>query len=117
MMLLEITSLTWLVTGLGFAIVLLLLFCFVYIMMGLGAIMQKIEGKSTEKAAPKKATTYATDADGATKAAIATALNMNASDEEKAAVAYAMHLYYNSLHDIEAPRLTLTHHCEAWKRK
>ena len=42
-MLLSITSSTWIVTGLGFGIVLALLFCLVYILQFFGWIMQKIE--------------------------------------------------------------------------
>ena len=49
-MLLQITSATWIVTGLGFGIVLVLLFCLVFILMGFGWIMQK----ATAPKAPKE---------------------------------------------------------------
>ena len=41
MVLLAVTADTWIVTGLGFGIVLVLLFCLVFILQGFGFIMQK----------------------------------------------------------------------------
>ena len=49
MVLLAVTADTWIVTGLGFGIVLALLFCLVFILMGFGWIMQK----ATAPKAPK----------------------------------------------------------------
>ena len=65
MVLLAITSDTWIVTGLGFGIVLLLLFCLVFILMFFGWIMQKAT-------APRKPKT-----DDAEIAAIAMALHLS----------------------------------------
>ena len=50
MVLLAVTADTWIVTGLGFGIVLALLFCLVFILMGFGWIMQK----ATAPKAPKE---------------------------------------------------------------
>ena len=50
MTLLAVTADTWIVTGLGFGIVLVLLFCLVYILQGFGWIMQK----ATAPKAPKE---------------------------------------------------------------
>ena len=50
MVLLAVTADTWIVTGLGFGIVLVLLFCLVYILQGFGWIMQK----ATAPKAPKE---------------------------------------------------------------
>jgi Na+-transporting methylmalonyl-CoA/oxaloacetate decarboxylase gamma subunit len=49
-MLLAITSDTWIITGLGFGIVLVLLFCLVYILQFFGWTMQKIEAPKAPKA-------------------------------------------------------------------
>ena len=50
MVLLAVTADTWIVTGLGFGIVLALLICLVFILMGFGWIMQK----ATAPKAPKE---------------------------------------------------------------
>ena len=50
MTLLAVTADTWIVTGLGFGIVLALLFCLVFILQGFGFIMQK----ATAPKAPKE---------------------------------------------------------------
>lgn len=94
-------SFIWMVTILGFCLVLLLLFVFVYIMKGLGWIMQ-----------PKKSASV--KADEGTKAAIATSLALSKDEDELAAVAMALDLYYNSLHDMENPHLTVHQHATAW---
>ena len=85
MMLLAVTTETWVVTGLGFGMVLVLLFVFVYIMKGLGAIMNRATA-GTKKAETKVA-------DDATKAAIATTLALDKDSEEMAAVAMALDMY------------------------
>jgi Na+-transporting methylmalonyl-CoA/oxaloacetate decarboxylase gamma subunit len=101
MVFLAVTSQTWLVTCLGFALVLVLLFVFVYIMKGLGWIMQA--QTKTTKPSDKPA-------DVNNKPMTAT----QAASGDEAAVAYALHLYYNSLHDMESPRLTVRNHATAW---
>ena len=50
MVLLAVTADTWIITGLGFGIVLALLFCLVFILQGFGLIMQK----ATAPKAPKE---------------------------------------------------------------
>jgi len=114
---LAITSQTWLVTFLGFGIVLILLCAFVFLMQGLGAIMQKLEAKSLQPAKP--ATTSPSQRglggvpDAATTAAIAKSLELAAEDTDMAAVAFALNLYYG-VHDIEAPKLTILGHSTMW---
>ena len=131
MILLAVTSQTWLVTGLGFALVLMLLFVFVYIMKGLGLIMNSVSSSpKSDKPAEKKV--YATDADGATRAAIAMTLALNneddmaaiamtlalaQDDDEMAAVAYSLHQFYGRGHDISCPQLTLVSRPTAWNSK
>ena len=51
MVLLAITADTWIITGLGFGIVLLLLFCLVFILNFFGWSMQKIVAPREPKAA------------------------------------------------------------------
>ncbi|MCQ2346054.1 MAG: OadG family protein [Paludibacteraceae bacterium] len=109
MMLLAVTTETWVVTGLGFGMVLVLLFVFVYIMKGLGAIMNRATA-GTKKAETKVA-------DDATKAAIATTLALDKDSEEMAAVAMALDMYYNSLHDVQVPQITIRHHETMWNKK
>ena len=99
MLFLEVTGHTWLVTELGFGIVLLLLFCFVYVMKALGWIMQRIERK------PAQAKTVV-----AAQPVVAAA---EASAEDEIAVATALYLYYG-IHDEDSPRLTIHSHHSTW---
>ena len=76
-MFLAVTSDTWIVTGLGFGIVLALLICLVFILMFFGYIMQKVQPKAQitkpkTQGAPAKAKT-----DEAEIAAVAMALYLN----------------------------------------
>ena len=100
MMFLAITTDTWIVTGLGFGIVVVLLFCFIYIMKFMGYIMQKVS-------APAKTANPVADIKPQDKITTADA-------DDMAALAYALHLYYNSLHDEDSPRLTVKNHHTAW---
>ena len=100
MLFLAVTADTWLVTGLGFGIVLLLLCLFVFVMKGLGAVMQWIERQGTDKNVTPKVVADVQPA--APQAA-----------DDLVAVAYALHLFYG-IHDIDAPRLTLHHHHSVW---
>ena len=54
MVLLAVTADTWIVTGLGFGIVLALLFCLVFILMGFGWIMQKATAPKAQKEEKKE---------------------------------------------------------------
>lgn len=99
MSLLAVTSSTWMVTGLGFGLVLVLLFVFVYIMKGLGLVMQtrgKAEQKPTTAPAKSVANTQEVKEQGMTAAT-------------EAAIAMALHLYYNGVHDEEPTKITLVH--------
>ena len=100
MVFLAVTSQTWLVTCLGFGLVLTLLFVFVYVMKGLGWIMQP-RTKAVKPSGKPDDTNNTTTAPSAPQG-------------DEAAVAYALHLYYNSLHDIDSPRLTVRNHVTAW---
>ena len=118
-MLLAITTDTWIVTGLGFGIVLVLLFFLVYVMKFFGWTMQKIEAPKApkaEKTAPKAAAPSAEPTDEGTKAAIAMSL-AKAGDEDIAAIAYALYLAQNKKHDIPTAMISLHKHETAWNEK
>ena len=100
MNLLAITSQTWITTGLGFGIVLLLLFVFVYVMKLMGWIMQPRKAKTDDQAESHP-----------TKENV---ISPKPAEDDKAAIAYALHLYYNSLHDPIETHLTIKHHATAW---
>lgn len=105
MMLLAVTGHTWLVTFLGFGIVLVLLTVFVFVMQGLGWVMQRIEKATVPAAAP------------AVKQAVAAQeTGVAAQTDDTIAVAYALHLFYG-LHDADSPRLTLHQHLSIWNEK
>lgn len=88
----------WLVTGVGFLMVIILLIILMYIMKGLGAIVSRIADKSAKSSYKKKD-------DEITKLVPAAQ-----TDEEEipvAAIAMALHLYYNSVHDEEPTRINI----------
>ena len=123
MILLAVTAETWIVTGLGFGIVLVLLFCLVYILQFFGWIMQKAtapRAPKAEKPAAKpvekpaqKAVGEPTDGE---KAAIAMAIS-EASNDDVVAVAYALYLAQNRTHDIPTAMISLHQHETAWNTK
>ena len=104
MVFLEVTADTWLVTGLGFGIVLVLLCLFVYVMKGLGALMQWIEQRLSGKAEVKEVTPKVAPV----KAEVAAG-----GADDMAAIAIALHMFYG-IHDMEAPRLTIHAHHSTW---
>lgn len=114
MMLLEvtaqtgITAQTWFITGLGFGMVVLLLFVFVYIMKLMGWIMQpRVKAKKVEETA-KETVTY-------TKSKIGDSITLTA--DSTAAIALALHLYYNGVHDEEDTKITIQPHRTQWNNK
>ena len=121
MVLLSVTADTWIVTGLGFGIVLVLLFCLVFILQGFGWIMQKATAPRAPKAeqpapAPKAPVTSAEPTDEGTKAAIAMSL-AKAGDEDIAAIAYALYLARDAKHDVPTAMISLKQHETAWNTK
>ena len=122
MVLLAVTADTWIVTGLGFGIVLVLLFCLVFIVQGFGWIMQKAtapkapKAPKEEKPAPKVSAPSAEPTDEGTKAAIAMSL-AQAGDEDIAAIAFALYLARDVKHDIPTAMISLHKHETAWNEK
>lgn len=88
-MLLAVTADTWIVTGLGFGIVLMLLFCLVFILQFFGWIMQKLT-------APKESKT---------------------NTDDIAAIAMALHLAHASKHDEPTAMITFDKRDTAWNPK
>ena len=125
MVLLAVTADTWIVTGLGFGIVLVLLFCLVYILQFFGWIMQKMTAPKTPKAekpsplsAPTQQNTLKSDSTPSEpeKAAIAMAIS-EASKDDVVAIAYALYLAKNKKHDIPTAMISLNQHETAWNTK
>lgn len=117
MVLLAITADTWIVTGLGFGIVLVLLFCLVFILQFFGWTMQKATAprkpKEEKPATVQEAKVQETVEQEPKANAIANA------DDDIAAVAYALYLMHNanSKHDIPTAMISLNAHETAWNTK
>lgn len=117
MALLAITSQTWIVTGLGFGIVLLVLFSLVFIMQFLGWSMQKLTTPKAQKAQKtNKVVSSALPTDEGTMAAIAMAVS-EASDDDKVAIAMALYLYSGKNHDIPTAVIAPQARNTAWNDK
>ncbi len=120
MVLLAVTTDTWIVTGLGFGIVLVLLFCLVYILQAFGWIMTSAEKGFSCSCKCKKeeanANAKAENPSAEEKAAIAMAIS-EASNDDLAAVAYALYLAQDKKHDIPTAMISLHKHETAWNEK
>lgn len=131
MMFLDVLStnwnLVWMVTGLGFGIVLLLLCVLIIVLKCFGWVMQKISAPKAAAAAPEakapvaapvetgKAAAKTADAgENADMAAIAMALSLGSDD--KAAVAYALYLY-NHVQEFPTPLMPLQSRQTGWNAK
>ena len=83
----------WLVTGVGFIMVFILLVFLTYTLDLFGKFMHKLNNKqinNTKKVSePAHATAKADD------------------EQDIAAIAMALHLYYNSVHDADPPQITI----------
>ena len=118
MVLLAVTVDTWIVTGLGFGIVLVLLFCLVYILQGFGWIMQK----ATAPKAPKEEVKKEEPQEGK-KTVIPEAPGQKPApapspDDEKAAIAYALYLAScNTKHDAPTGMIATQARETAWNTK
>lgn len=80
----------WMVTGLGFCMVIALLVVLIFILKLLGAVV------SSAVKAPKAAQPKAVAAPAAQAAPAAAS-----ADDDLAAIAMALHLYFNGVHDVE----------------
>ena len=123
MVLLAVTADTWIVTGLGFGIVLVLLFFLVYVLKAFGWIMTSAEKGFSCTCKCKKAEANA-KADGEPtaeeKAAITMAIHEASKDsnDDIAAVAFALYLAQrDSKHDVPTAMISLHKHETAWNEK
>lgn len=108
-MLFLITSDTWLVTGLGFGIVLALLFCLVYILRLFGWIMQKMTAPRPPKAEKPKQPE---------KVAETPKQNVAEVPEDEAAIAMALYLASRDVkHDAPTSMISLKGNTSAWNTK
>lgn len=80
----------WMVTGLGFCMVIALLVVLIFILKLLGAVV------SSAVKAPKAEQPKAVAAPAAQAAPAAAS-----ADDDLAAIAMALHLYFNGVHDVE----------------
>ena len=113
MVFLSVTAETWIVTGLGFGIVLGLLFCLVFILQLLGWIMQKVLAPKAPKAPNVEAKAAAQDK--APKAVVTPA--SEAGDGEMAAIAMALYLYSGGKHDVPTAPIAPQARNTAWNAK
>ncbi|MBR5707526.1 MAG: OadG family protein [Bacteroidaceae bacterium] len=81
----------WMVTGLGFCMVILLLVVLIFILKLLGAVVSNAV-KTPKAAQPKAIPAPAAQALPAAEAS---------AQDDLAAIAMALHLYFNGVHDVE----------------
>ena len=111
-MLLTITSDTWIVTGLGFGIVLVLLFCLVFILQGFGWIMQKAT------ATPQKAKGKWQMANESPITNHQSPITDSRESDDAVAVAYALYLASrDGKHDQPTAMISLNQRDTAWNTK
>jgi len=109
------------VTLLGFTIVICLLVVLILVLTLFGKLMAKKPVEKSSKwdapapEAPSPFRKPQPEGDD-TIAAIAMALAQAKSNDE-AAIAMALHLYYNKVHDIQVTRLTMRGQASAWNAK
>ena len=114
MVLLAVTADTWIVTGLGFGIVLALLFCLVFILQAFGWTMQKISEPRKPKV-PKTSPEGGPHIVEAPKSTVK--IQEPTADDDIVAVAYALYLAQNKKHDIPTAMISIHKHETAWNEK
>ena len=82
----------WMVTGLGFLMVISLLVVLIFILKLLGSVISGAVKAPAKASAPKAAAPAAT---------VAAAQASTGADDDLAAIAMALHLYFNGVHDVE----------------
>jgi len=104
MTLLSITSTTWLMTAIGVGVVFAILVVLVLVLQ----IFTLVAQKTTAKVVDVKNDINAKQQVKAFE---------QASEQDKAAVAVALYLYYNDAHDHESGVLTHTYNFHHWRRE
>ena len=89
----------WSMSGIGFGVVFVVLILLIFVMIILGASVQKLEssGAKTKSAKPAAQPVAKTSAAPAA----------SASDADKAAIATALYLYFQNVHDEESGVITI----------
>ena len=110
-MLLAITSDTWIVTGLGFGIVLMLLFCLVFILQFFGFVMQKMTNGASKPTKPSKPSTPSMPS-------APSEAKEEKSNDDTAAIAMALYLASLDVkHDVPTPMINLKARETVWNTK
>lgn len=102
----------WLVTGVGFLMVIILLIILMYIMKGLGAVVSRIADKPSKSSQNKEKNNEVTKSESAAQT--------GQEEIPVAAIAMALHLYYNSVHDEEPTSINIRrieNHGSQWNSK
>ena len=116
MVLLAVTADTWIVTGLGFGIVLALLFCLVFILQGFGFIMQKATAPKAPKAPKAEAPAPSAPIVASTPEQKPAPAPSPADDT--AAIAYALYLASrDTKHDAPTGMIAVQARETAWNTK
>ena len=104
-----ITGQTWFITLIGFGMVLLLLFVFIYVMKLMGKIMRP-RVKAVKKEVTNEEQTESVVHKQREDRIVLTG-------DATAAIALALHLYYNGVHDEEDTKITIQPHLTQWNNK
>ena len=104
-----ITGQTWFITLIGFGMVLLLLFVFIYVMKLMGKIMRP-RVKAVKKEVTNEEQTESVVHKQREDRIVLTG-------DATAAIARALHLYYNGVHDEEDTKITIQPHRTQWNNK
>ena len=118
MTLLAVTADTWIVTGLGFGIVLALLFCLVFIMQFFGWTMQKATAPKAPKEEVKKEEPKEEKKTVIPEATEQKPAPTPSPDDDMAAIAYALYLAScNTKHDAPTGMIAVQARETAWNTK
>ena len=104
-----ITGQTWFITLIGVGMVLLLLFVFIYVMKLMGKIMRP-RVKAVKKEVTNEEQTESVVHKQREDRIVLTG-------DATAAIALALHLYYNGVHDEEDTKITIQPHRTQWNNK
>jgi len=116
MVLLAVTADTWIVTGLGFGIVLLLLFFLVYVLQFFGWTMQKIEAPKAPK--PEKPSPVSQPTKENIVSAPVKPVPAPSPDDDIAAIAMALYLASrDGKHDAPTGMIAVQARETAWNTK
>jgi len=118
MTLLAVTADTWIVTGLGFGIVLALLFCLVFILQGFGFIMQKATAPKAPKEEKPAQSPQSTPIIQNTPSTQESKPAPASPADDTAAIAYALYLAScNTKHDAPTGMIAVQARETAWNTK